>query len=78
MHPDTVCHTHDLLDCRCSAVGGAVEHEAEDDEESSGEEEAEMNGFTVASQIKPEKLSKMDKAVRNMCQPTSAFDSSVI
>lgn len=45
-------------------MGGPVDDNPRDDNESSEDEEDEMEqGFTVASQIKPGRLEKMDKAV---------------
>ncbi|KAJ7675096.1 SNF2 family N-terminal domain-containing protein [Mycena rosella] len=65
IHPDTACNTHDLLECPCD--GTFTEDTKEDitDEDSidiDSDSEAETKGFVNASQIRPEEISKIEKA----------------
>jgi DNA repair and recombination protein RAD54B len=67
IHPNTPCHTHDLLECPCDGtitdrrkIDNTQGDEASNVENDS---EPENSGFINASQIKPEQITKMDKAV---------------
>lgn len=72
IHHHTGCHTHDLLECTCSARDRCPEideHSFEDVADISGEEGdmgGSLSGFTIASQVKPENLQRMDKAVSSI------------
>jgi DNA repair and recombination protein RAD54B len=70
VHPDTGCNTHDLLDCDC---GGGSKHilkgngncteDGEDDSNGDDEDSSDI-GFVIASQVKPNRIEKMDRTVR--------------
>jgi DNA repair and recombination protein RAD54B len=70
IHPDTGCHTHDLLECPCEHSTFAESNsdldsrELSEEREEEEEEEEIQTGFKAASQFKPEFFDKMDKAVR--------------
>lgn len=71
IHPDTACHTHDLLECPCEMADGQhariadsearASHEDAGDTEEESEEDAPVK-FVSASQINPEQIDKMDRA----------------
>ncbi|OSX66624.1 hypothetical protein POSPLADRAFT_1044000 [Postia placenta MAD-698-R-SB12] len=71
IHPDTACHTHDLLECPCEMADGQhartedsesrASHEEAGDTEEESEEDAPVK-FVSASQINPEQINKMDRA----------------
>ncbi|KAH7920920.1 hypothetical protein BV22DRAFT_1020349 [Leucogyrophana mollusca] len=68
IHPDTVCNTHDLLECPCDTHGQSVLHEIKNlvdsrstDEQDDDDSDSEF-GFVNASQVKPQKADKVDKA----------------
>lgn len=65
MHPNTACHTHDLLDCPCDRedVNGLDIPEGD----SSDSEEEQPAKFISASQVQP---GKADTAV-NLISPSS-------
>lgn len=68
VYPHTPCHTHDLLECPCESSGAtkqdadAAANDDDDDDASDGEEEQRMV-FMSASQVRPEHIEKLDKAV---------------
>ncbi|KAL6308182.1 SNF2 family N-terminal domain-containing protein [Sparassis latifolia] len=66
VHPFTTCNTHDLLECPCNGLTGPVElNEKRSDSGSEDGDESDSEAqtrFVVASQVKPEQISKMDKA----------------
>jgi DNA repair and recombination protein RAD54B len=76
IHPDTACHTHELLDCRCDDPendespndGPSATDEAVDDLDSDLDEDDMklVKTFQAASQLKPEQMDRMDKAVRSI------------
>lgn len=69
----TSCHTHELLGCNCLNEGGGLEDKdngsTNDDSNDANEDEVDEDedgqpaGFQSASSIKPETITKMDKAV---------------
>ncbi|KAI0320767.1 P-loop containing nucleoside triphosphate hydrolase protein [Amylostereum chailletii] len=64
IHPHTVSHTHDLLDCPCERTGeqgGGVDSPLVDTDDSEDKEDAEAK-FVVASQVHTGKMRKGDKA----------------
>jgi DNA repair and recombination protein RAD54B len=74
VHPNTACHTHELLECPCDATGVHTHAPTSttDDKDASGansedefdEEERELvRTFQAASQLRPEDLDRVDKAV---------------
>ncbi|OBZ66115.1 DNA repair and recombination protein RAD54B [Grifola frondosa] len=72
IHPETSCHTHDLLECPCEASANAESADGFDtsktvvrakDEDSDEEaEEEKPKGFVVASQVTSEVIEKADRA----------------
>ncbi|KAJ7039247.1 SNF2 family N-terminal domain-containing protein [Mycena alexandri] len=64
IHPDTVCNTHDLLECQCDGTFIAPEEIADDASMDSDVEDGDPDkkGFVNASQVQPEEINKMDKA----------------
>ena len=72
IHPDTGCNTHDLLQCPCGIendIEGSEDNDVDDAVASDSDLDGEFDiqrpkGFTAASQIQPEQVNKMDKAVR--------------
>ncbi|EGN99526.1 hypothetical protein SERLA73DRAFT_72346 [Serpula lacrymans var. lacrymans S7.3] len=67
IHPNTACNTHDLLECPCGTSNKEVLTEVRNTIDCSqagdlGEDSGSEMGFVTASQVKPEKLDKMDKA----------------
>jgi hypothetical protein len=75
VHPNTACHTHELLECPCDATGikaRARSAGADDDKDADGadseddfddEERKLVRTFQAASQLRPEDLYRVDKAV---------------
>jgi DNA repair and recombination protein RAD54B len=68
IHPDTACNTHDLLQCSCDGIpnseGDVGQTDADEMQQGNVDDDSESeNGFVVASQVKPEQINKMDKAV---------------
>ena len=70
----TSCHTHELLGCDCLNEGDREDdgsansesndrNENEDEEEDEEDEDTRPAGFQSASTVKPETITKMDKAV---------------
>ncbi|KAG7450934.1 uncharacterized protein BT62DRAFT_1071552 [Guyanagaster necrorhizus] len=64
IHPDTLCNTHELLECPCDDQPTAAFSQPEpisdlDDKDSDSDSH---KGFRVASQVSVSKLNKMDKA----------------
>ncbi|KAI0790697.1 P-loop containing nucleoside triphosphate hydrolase protein [Abortiporus biennis] len=64
IHPNTSCHTHDLLECPCGDIAAANpttgdQHPNDTDNES---EEERPVGFMSASNIDQEHMDKMDRA----------------
>ncbi|KAF7790310.1 hypothetical protein EIP86_001264 [Pleurotus ostreatoroseus] len=63
IHPNTACHTHELLECPCDnsddmrAIRESDTGDGSDGESENGPE----RGFIHASQIRPEHIEKMDK-----------------
>lgn len=64
IHPDTGCHTHDLLECPCEGSRGLIEA-VEDDEAEVEDLDASdpPKGFVPASQVLPGQIEKHDQAV---------------
>ncbi|EIN11409.1 hypothetical protein PUNSTDRAFT_141784 [Punctularia strigosozonata HHB-11173 SS5] len=64
VHLNTACHTHELLDCPCDREGSSTDREDDNAEYTDEEAEstAEEMSFTLASQIKPGQLNRMEKA----------------
>ncbi|KAJ7782862.1 P-loop containing nucleoside triphosphate hydrolase protein [Mycena metata] len=64
IHPDTVCNTHDLLECECDGSIVAPEQVTDDASMDSDVEDGDPDkkGFVNASQVQPEEINKMDKA----------------
>ncbi|KAJ7497126.1 SNF2 family N-terminal domain-containing protein [Mycena latifolia] len=63
IHPDTGCNTHDLLECPCDGTLTMDTKEDVTDEESiESDSDSENKGFVNASQIRPEKMNKVEKA----------------
>jgi DNA repair and recombination protein RAD54B len=73
VHPDTACHTHELLDCPCDASGAvdvqavaatlAKEPTSDTEDESDDGERELVRTFQAASQLRPDDIEKMDKDV---------------
>ncbi|KAF7362053.1 hypothetical protein MVEN_00550700 [Mycena venus] len=68
IHLDTACNTHDLLECPCDGTIAVNTREEGDDvsmqsDSEDSDSEVEKKGFVNASQIQPEEINKMDKAV---------------
>ncbi|KAK0480358.1 P-loop containing nucleoside triphosphate hydrolase protein [Armillaria novae-zelandiae] len=66
IHPDTLCNTHDLLECPCDVQSTASSSQPEstlelDDNDTDSESDSHK-GFVVASQVSASKLNKMDRA----------------
>ncbi|EKM54084.1 uncharacterized protein PHACADRAFT_29344 [Phanerochaete carnosa HHB-10118-sp] len=71
IHPNTACHTHDLLECPCEDDSGSMastrisskgptggsNSEAEDEDE----DDSSNGGFIQASAVKPKHIEKLDK-----------------
>ncbi|KAJ7251770.1 SNF2 family N-terminal domain-containing protein [Mycena haematopus] len=67
IHPDTVCNTHDLLECQCDGTVAVNAREGDGDvstgsDSEDSDSESEKKGFVNAAQIRPEEINKMDKA----------------
>lgn len=63
--PDTVCNTHELLECSCDASGTrpvSTQTSSVAGSDSDGDEI--QDGFVVASSINPARPSKNEKEVR--------------
>lgn len=65
VHLNTACHTHDLLDCPCDGTQQDVQRldDTPNDDNDADDDEKLEKGFVVASQIKPEQISKQDRLV---------------
>lgn len=68
IHPDTACHTHDLLECPCdnSEEMRAIKDFDADDEPAEDSDEENERGFMHASQVKAEHIEKQDKEVSHL------------
>lgn len=67
IHPDTACHTHDLLGCGCDGRGLSTLKDTDNNSEAVGSLSGDACGFQkgnfmVASQITESYLDQMDKA----------------
>ncbi|KAK0495192.1 P-loop containing nucleoside triphosphate hydrolase protein [Armillaria luteobubalina] len=66
IHPDTLCNTHDLLECPCDVQSitssSQPESTLELDDNGATSESDSHQGFVVASQVSVSKLNKMDRA----------------
>ena len=74
-HPNTGCHTHELLDCPC-ARGGAGDYDGGFDTEAEEEEMTEieqrmLKGFVTAASLSPKDVDNVDKTVRGTWFPNS-------
>lgn len=68
IHPNTPCHTHDLLECPCKQpnfVENVVSRASSPNSGSDSDSDMD-SGFVAASQVKPEQWDRMDKAVRDI------------
>lgn len=65
VHPDTACHTHDLLDCPCASAPqcSSDDVDAPGTYEPDDEDLEEPSGFILASSVDMGKMTKADKAV---------------
>ena len=64
MHPNTACHTHDLLDCLCDREDVNDKYTPpEGSSDGSDSEDERPAKFVSASQVRP---GKADKAVSNL------------
>lgn len=66
IHPGTGCHTHDLLECPCEGSGESTnlcQSESDDVEDEDDSVMTEARGFVPASQVSPEQIEKLDRAV---------------
>ena len=68
VHTHSPCHTHELLECPCSDGPTTDRPKARGEEEEASELDSEYRTFQAkfmsATQVDPEKLDRMDKAVR--------------
>ena len=74
IHPNTACHTHELLECPCEEDSGETpsmgmsskgpSSGASSDVEDEDDEDDEDMGFIQASAVKPEHIEKLDKEAR--------------
>ncbi|KAG5646279.1 hypothetical protein DXG03_003875 [Asterophora parasitica] len=64
--PNTSCNTHDLLECPCDGLAGAVSYESfeggSDDKHDSDSDIELDRGFVRACEVKPGHIGKMDRA----------------
>lgn len=65
IHPETACHSHDLLDCPCDRTGTRGDDDDTSISDATLEDDCKINvpGFIVASQVKIVDSPKADKAV---------------
>lgn len=72
VHTHSPCHTHELLECPCSDGPTTDRPKARGEEEEAFELDSEYGTFQAkfmsATQVDPEKLDRMDKAVRYLDQ----------
>ncbi|KAJ3554226.1 hypothetical protein NM688_g3215 [Phlebia brevispora] len=63
IHPNTACHTHELLECPCGdSEDMKALHRSDPLQEGENEDdEDESKGFMHASQVRPEHIEKQDK-----------------
>ncbi|PBL03987.1 hypothetical protein ARMGADRAFT_1049644 [Armillaria gallica] len=66
IHPDTLCNTHELLECPCDIQSMASSSQPEpipDSSDNVSDSDYDLHkGFVVASQVSASKLDKMDRA----------------
>jgi len=66
-HPDTGCHTHELLDCPCDRGDAGNDDNGFDTEEEEAEmaetERRMLKGFVTAASLSSEDIGAVDKSV---------------
>ena len=87
VHPNTACHTHDLLECPCSTgssgyTGSTVEGARDNDwdaqaENATGEDGEKEMGFISASAMDPAKFDRMDQEVCHSRSPRRSCQCSI-